>query len=62
MKRPLFLTAFFCLFLPPLQAEKAPLASLLAPFVEKGELAGAVALVANATDVVSVECVGYADL
>ncbi len=61
MKRPL-LAAFFYLLLPPLQAEQAPLGSLLAPFVEKGEMAGAVALVASATDVVSVECIGYEDL
>src|SRR5579863_2262691 len=37
-------------------------ASLFRPFVEKGELAGAVALVADKDRVLSVEAVGFADI
>jgi CubicO group peptidase (beta-lactamase class C family) len=52
-------------FLPaaPLSAETpASSASLLKPFVDRHELAGAVALVADKDKVVSVETVGFADI
>lgn len=43
-------------------AETTPVAALLKPFVDKGELAGAVALVANREGVVSVITIGQADI
>lgn len=55
------LPVLFCLLLSHVDAETPPLAPLLNPFVEKGELAGAVALVADEEGVVSVDCVGSAD-
>ncbi len=41
--------------------ESDPLAAKLQPFVDKGELAGAIALVANREGIVSVTTVGHAD-
>jgi hypothetical protein len=47
----------------PLSAEsQPPLADALRPFVEKHELAGAVALVADKNGTVSVDTVGFSDL
>lgn len=46
----------------PLAAETPPVTSVLSPFVERGELAGAVALVTDAKGTVSVDCVGWADI
>jgi len=44
-----------------LPGESTPLAGKLEPFVDKGELAGAVALVANREGIVSVTTIGHAD-
>ena len=38
------------------------MANVLQPYVDRGELAGAVTLVADAGKVLSLECVGYADI
>ena len=38
------------------------MSSVLQPYVDRGELAGAVALVADAKKVLKVECVGWADI
>jgi CubicO group peptidase (beta-lactamase class C family) len=38
------------------------MANVLQPYVDRGELAGAVTLVADANKVLSLECVGYADI
>ena len=46
----------------PLLAETPSATALLTPFVERGELAGAVALVTDAKGTVSVDCVGWADI
>ncbi|MEY4199763.1 MAG: hypothetical protein RLZZ265_1503, partial [Verrucomicrobiota bacterium] len=56
-------TLFLPLFLATLHAVVAasPIADALKPFVEKEELAGAVALVANKDKVLAVEAVGFAD-
>lgn len=49
--------------LAPLQAEpSATVAPLLQPFVDRHELAGAVALVLSRDRVLDVECVGFADI
>ena len=49
--------------LHPLAAETPPSSStVLQPFVDKHELAGAVALVADRNKVLSVEAVGFADI
>ena len=56
-------TLLLSLFLATLHAASAasPIADALKPFVEKGELAGAVALVASKDKVLAVEAVGFAD-
>ncbi|MBL9158442.1 MAG: beta-lactamase family protein [Verrucomicrobiales bacterium] len=51
-----------CLLFLPLHAETPSVSTLLSPFVERGELAGAVALVTDAKGTLSVECVGWADV
>lgn len=61
MNRHLFSAALACLCLP-LLAESPSTTALLSPFVERGELAGAVALVTDAKSTLSVDCVGWADI
>ena len=52
----------FSLFQPASAADAAsPIAAALQPFVDKNELAGAVALVANKDKILAVEAVGFAD-
>ena len=52
----------FSLFQPASAADAAsPIAAALQPFVDKNELAGAVALVANKEKILAVEAVGFAD-
>lgn len=58
----LFFALLLCLLPLAIQAETPPVAPLLGPFVERGELAGAVALVTDASKTVTVECVGWADI
>ena len=55
---------FLVLFSPGRLAAETPasLAAALRPFVEKGELAGAVALVADKDKILSVEAVGFSDI
>ncbi|MBI2807472.1 MAG: beta-lactamase family protein [Planctomycetes bacterium] len=50
--------------LMPLPAQEAPkgVAAVLKPFVDKGNLAGAVTLVADKDKILSLEAVGYADV
>ena len=45
-----------------LRAEQSPIVTALQPFVERKVLAGAVTMVASKDEVLSVECVGYADV
>lgn len=61
MTRRLILAALASLALP-LLADNPAVAPLLKPFVERGELAGAVALVTDAKGTLSVDCVGWADI
>lgn len=56
----LLFLAFFSI--PPVVAETPSVTSVLTPFVERGELAGAVALVTDAKGTLSVDCVGWADI
>src|SRR5579862_406043 len=46
----------------PARKAASPIASALQPFVDSHSLAGAVALVANRDGVLSVDCVGYANI
>jgi CubicO group peptidase (beta-lactamase class C family) len=62
MKSPFALITLAGLLLQPLLAETPTVPPLLTPFVERGELAGAVALVTDAKGTVSVDCVGWADI
>ena len=65
MTHPKFLTVLSVFFLPalPLKARTPATAeSLLKPFVEKNELAGAIGLVAGKDGVLSVSIVGYSDV
>jgi hypothetical protein len=62
MKSPFALIALAGLLFPPLLAETPTVSSLLNPFVEHGELAGAVALVTDAKGTLSVDCLGWADI
>ena len=48
-------------FAPALSAAASPISAALQPFIEKEELAGAVALVATKDKVLAVEAVGFAD-
>jgi CubicO group peptidase (beta-lactamase class C family) len=61
MNRRLVLAALASLAFP-LLAETPSATTLLKPFVERGELAGAVALVTDAKGTLSVDCVGWADI
>jgi CubicO group peptidase (beta-lactamase class C family) len=62
MKSPFALIALAGLLIQPLLAETPFVSTLLRPFVERGELAGAVALVTDAKGSLSVDCVGWADI
>jgi len=62
MKSPVALLTLAGLLFQPLLAETPSAAALLSPFVERGELAGAVALVSDAKGTLSVDCVGWADI
>lgn len=65
MKSKLFMMVFISvLFFSKLLFAEAPqsLSAILKPFVDKHELAGAVALVADKSKVLSVESVGFADI
>lgn len=58
----LSLLALSFLPIPFVVAETPSLTSVLTPFVKRGELAGAVALVTDSKRTVSVDCVGWADI
>jgi len=62
MKSPFALITLAGLLLQPLLAETPSASTLLTPFVERGELAGAVALFTDAKGTVAVDCVGWADI
>ena len=65
MKSKLFTMVFISvIFFSKLLFAEAPqsLSAILKPFVDKHELAGAVALVADKNKVLSVESVGFADI
>lgn len=62
MKSPILLSILAGLLFQPLLAETPSAAPLLFPFIERGELAGAVALVTDAEGTLSVDCVGWADI
>jgi CubicO group peptidase (beta-lactamase class C family) len=62
MKSPILLSILAGLLFQPLLAETPSGAPLLSPFIERGELAGAVALVTDAEGTLSVDCVGWADI
>jgi CubicO group peptidase (beta-lactamase class C family) len=62
MKSTFALVILFGLFSFPLLAETPSAAPLLSPFIERGELAGAVALVTDAGGTLAVDCVGWADI
>jgi hypothetical protein len=62
MKSTFALVILVGLFSFPLLAETPSVAPLLSPFIERGELAGAVALVTDAEGTLSVDCVGWADI
>lgn len=60
---PRLISGILPLFLSlPVLAETPSVSTLLTPFVERGELAGAVALVTDAEGSLSVDCVGWADI
>ena len=63
VRRLLAVLAVAAAVVSPLRAEpSATVAPLLQPFVDRHELAGAVALVINPERVLDVECVGFADI
>ncbi len=62
MKSPILLSILAGLLFQPLLAETPSATALLSPFIERGELAGAVALVTDAEGTLSVDCVGWADI
>jgi CubicO group peptidase (beta-lactamase class C family) len=57
----LFITTFVCT-IPTVADTPASAAAILQPFVDRHELAGAVALVADKNKVLSVKAVGFADI
>ena len=61
MKPTLFLPLLLVLATLRLASAASPIGDALKPFVEKGELAGAVALVASKDTVLALEAVGFAD-
>lgn len=61
MKPTLLLPVLLALVTLRSASAASPIADALKPFVEKGELAGAVALVASKDKVLAVEAVGFAD-
>jgi hypothetical protein len=62
MKSPILLSILAGLLFQPLLAETPSAAPLLSPFIERCELAGAVALITDAGGTLEVDCVGWADI